>query len=508
VQGFFSKQGFYLMYNRKLSISDIHAIIESVDLVEIIGQRIPIKKAGNDFVASCPFHDEKTPSFRVNSKHQYYHCFGCGASGDALSFIIHYDNRSFWDAIKQLSPNSFLQGGPSPSPVRPRRVIPVESPIQPITPEVSNEQDKARDYYARQLFSPKGEEALSYLNSRGINEDTIRKFGLGYGPFGRASFPFAFTEDAAIRTGIGVRLQDGQVKSLFSRRILFPITNEHGQIAGWGGRYQGKETCAKYINSPETDFFKKKQLLYGLSQVIEKNKKPDEILVVEGYMDVLMLHQFGFENAVAVLGTATTNWHLDALFRHTSRVVLCFDGDAAGEKALQKAIDVAAPYIQEGRDVAFLVLPAGHDPDSFLRDEGADAFRAKIQRAISAQEYLKNPSIVRRAVTLLVHHPELIDRLDETSESLLMAHHKVGNFIQWLVPILRRNPNIEPGYLEQQARSNERIRSQLDYFMARPFSIREKTMEESFGNALEKLCHYFDAKPQIDDDSFNFVQCR
>lgn len=362
-------------------------LLNRIDIVDVIGSRIQLKKSGKSYVACCPFHTEKTPSFNVSPDKQVYHCFGCGASGGALSFVMDYDHLEFVETIelfaKQLGLDiPYEEGGVS------RAHSSVDSPIYSLMTE-------ATTFYQQSLRThPSKNKAVSYFKNRGLTGITARDFGLGYAPPGWDNLiKHLKADDEAkqkllIDAGLIVESADtGKRYDRFRERVMFPIRDTKGRVIAFGGRVLGDDK-PKYLNSPETPIFHKSEVLYGLYEVRKNNRTLDEIMVLEGYMDVIALAQFGFTNAVATLGTATSGEHVKRIFRLVNNIIFCFDGDAAGRKAAWRALESALPHLLDGRKVKFLFLPEGEDPDSLVRREGADAFRARIsQQAQSLTEY-------------------------------------------------------------------------------------------------------------------------
>jgi len=372
--------------------SFIESLLARADVVQVINQRVPLKKAGNNYKACCPFHDEKTPSFNVSQTKQFYHCFGCGASGDALKFLMDYDGLTFVEAVESLAAQYGMQ-------VPREKVSPAKQKQQ------QERQQKQRDlydvmhavakFYRHQLRDhPSSEQAKNYLRQRGLSPQIAKEFVIGYAPDGWDTLVKGLHADARlqqqlIEVGMLVQKDSDKIYDRFRERIMFPIRDGRGRVIAFGGRILG-DGQPKYLNSPETPIFHKSNTLYGLYEMRQSREKIDNILVVEGYMDVVALAQFGVRNAVATLGTATTVEHLDLLFRQVTEVVFCFDGDNAGLKAAWKALELALPMMEKERSVKFLFLPEGEDPDSTIRKEGVDGFRARVQQALSLSDFLIN----------------------------------------------------------------------------------------------------------------------
>jgi DNA primase len=352
----------------------IEDVLLRCDIVEIIDARVPLKKAGKDYKACCPFHDEKSPSFTVSPTKQFYHCFGCGAHGTAIGFLMEYEHMSFPEAVEELATRLGLK-------------MPQESAGSAPRADPSGEllrilEEASRYFRAELRDSPR---AIAYLKARGISGEIAATFGIGYAPEGWSNLTGKFGGNAAetdllVQAGLAVRKEDGRSYDRFRDRVMFPIHDYRGRIIGFGGRIIDVGE-PKYLNSPETSLFHKGRELYGLFRARDSIKTAGRSLVVEGYMDVTALAQHGVDNVVATLGTATTREHLERLFRYAPEVVFSFDGDRAGREAAVRALETALPLMQDGRQVSFLFLPEGEDPDSLVRREGGEAFAERIAHA-------------------------------------------------------------------------------------------------------------------------------
>ncbi len=359
--------------------SFIDDLLNRSDIVDVVGSRIQLKKAGKNYSALCPFHKEKSPSFSVSPDKQFYYCFGCGAGGNALGFVMDHDQLDFPQAVEELAKRAGMEvpREESGSSRKPRQ--PVDSPLYPLLAA-------AADYYRQALKShPTRKAAVEYLKGRGLSGVIARDFGLGFAPPGWDNLMKHLGGDplqhkAMIDAGLLIEnAENGKRYDRFRDRVMFPIRDSRGRVIAFGGRVLGDDK-PKYLNSPETPVFHKGQELYGLYEARQANRDLDEIMVVEGYMDVIALAQQGLRNAVATLGTATSEEHLKRLFRIVPSVLFCFDGDAAGRKAAWRALEATLPNLQDGRRARFLFLPDGEDPDTLVRAEGTDAFRARIQQ--------------------------------------------------------------------------------------------------------------------------------
>ncbi len=361
--------------------SFIDDLLNRTDIVDVVSSRVQMKKAGKNYTACCPFHKEKTPSFSVSPDKQFYYCFGCGAGGNALGFIMDHDNLDFPQAIEELAkaagmeiPREERDNGRGRKPRQP-----TDSPLYPLL-------TAAADFYRQALKShPARKAAVDYLKGRGLTGEIARDFGLGFAPPGWDNLLKHLSSDtlqqkAMIDAGLLIEnAETGKRYDRFRDRVMFPIRDTRGRIIAFGGRVLGDDK-PKYLNSPETPVFHKGQELYGLFEARKNNRNLDEIIVVEGYMDVIALAQQGLRNAVATLGTATSEEHMKRLFRVVPNVLFCFDGDQAGRNAAWRALEATLSSLQDGRRARFLFLPEGEDPDTLIRAEGTDAFRARINQ--------------------------------------------------------------------------------------------------------------------------------
>ncbi|TKD39912.1 DNA primase [Azotobacter chroococcum] len=357
----------------------IDDLLNRTDIVEVVGSRVQLKKTGKNYSACCPFHQEKTPSFTVSPDKQFYYCFGCGAGGNALGFLMDHDHLEFPQAVEELAKRAGLEvpreerGGDRQS----RQSV--DSPLYPLLAA-------AADFYRQALKShPARQAAVDYLKGRGLSGVIARDFALGFAPPGwdnllRHLGGDALQQKAMIDAGLLIEnAETGKRYDRFRDRVIFPIRDSRGRAIAFGGRVLGDDK-PKYLNSPETPVFHKGQELYGLFEARRHNRDLDEVIVVEGYMDVIALAQQGLRNAVATLGTATSEEHLKRLFRLVPSVLFCFDGDQAGRKAAWRALEATLPSLQDGRRARFLFLPEGEDPDSLVRAEGREAFLARLEQ--------------------------------------------------------------------------------------------------------------------------------
>ena len=367
----------------------IDDLLNRTDIVEVVSSRVQLKKAGKNYTACCPFHQEKTPSFSVNHEKQFYYCFGCGAGGNALGFIMDHDHLDFPEAVDELAKRAGVEvereDSNSTTPRQPRQAV--DSPLYALLTAAS-------DYYRSALKNhPQRHAAVNYLKNRGVSGVIARDFALGFAPPGWDNLSkhlggYALQEKAMIDAGLLAENADSKRRyDRFRDRIIFPIHDSRGRIIGFGGRVLGDDK-PKYLNSPETAVFHKGQELYGLYEARKHNRQLNEIIVVEGYMDVIALAQQGLRNAVATLGTSTSEEHIKRLFRVVPSILFCFDGDNAGRKAAWRALEATLSNLKDGQQARFLFVPDGEDPDSLIRSEGLDAFQARIaQQSVALTEY-------------------------------------------------------------------------------------------------------------------------
>lgn len=360
----------------------IDELLARLDVVEVINHRVPLKKAGKDFKACCPFHNEKTPSFTVSRPKQFYHCFGCGVSGTAITFLMEFEHLSFPEAVEELAGEAGLEV-PDTGPARSG-----DNPTLPLL-EILGE---ASRYYKDQLRShTDASTTIAYLKQRGLTGEIAAQFDLGYAPTGWDNLSSTAGNeeklDLMVKAGLISKRESGGHYDRFRARVIFPIHDNKGRVIAFGGRLLDKGE-PKYLNSPETPVFHKGSELYNLHRARSAIAQQQMSIVVEGYMDVLALAQHGIDHCVATLGTATTTTHLQRLFRLAPSIVFCFDGDRAGRDAAGRALEIALPLLESGRQVSFLFLPDGEDPDSVIRDQGADTFRTLIESATPLPDLL------------------------------------------------------------------------------------------------------------------------
>ena len=360
----------------------IDDLLARSDIVEVVGSRVPLKRQGKEYSARCPFHDERSASFTVSPTKQFYHCFGCGAHGTAISFLMNYDRLEFLDAVDELAKRVGMEV--------PRDTQPRTAQQQDDSRELYAALDAATRFFQKSLEG--SDTARAYLDQRGVDEENRARFAIGYAPDGYSALKDALGKDERRmklldRAGLFSKNDRGHVYDKFRDRVMFPIFDRRGRVIAYGGRVLEKDDGPKYLNSPETALFHKGRELYGLWQVRQANQKIERLIVVEGYMDVVSLFQFGVTQAVATLGTATTPDHAELLFRNAPDVFFCFDGDAAGRRAGWRALESVLPRMKDGRQAFFLFLPDGEDPDTIVRKEGKDGFDERLKQATPLSQF-------------------------------------------------------------------------------------------------------------------------
>ena len=369
--------------------SFIQELLHRTDIVDLIDAHVPLRKAGANYAACCPFHNEKTPSFTVSPTKQFYHCFGCGAHGTAISFLMEYSGQGFIDSVRELAARAGMQ-------VPEDNAKPDDGPRTQALTEIMA---RAAKYYYEQL--KRSEKAIAYLKGRGVSGAVAQKFGIGYAPDGWQNLAAVFEDYSATalqQAGLVLRSEQGRLYDRFRDRVMFPIMNPKGEIIAFGGRVLG-EGEPKYLNSPETPLFEKGREVFGLPQARQSLRDRNRVVVVEGYMDVVALAQHGIGNAVATLGTATTATHVQKLLRQVDRIVFCFDGDAAGRKAAWRALENSLEALPEQKTIGFVFLPEVDDPDSFVRKQGAAAFDQLTEQALPLSEFLLKELVARCDMT-------------------------------------------------------------------------------------------------------------
>ncbi|MDN5848948.1 MAG: DNA primase [Nitrococcus sp.] len=411
----------------------IDELLNRVDIVDLVGERVQLKRLGGNYQALCPFHNEKTPSFTVSQPKQFYHCFGCGAHGTAIRFLMEYDRMDFRDAVGQLARRIGLE---VPEGARAVNVEQHERLYQML--------GRAAELYQKWLYDhPSRQCAMRYLKSRGLNAEIATRFGLGFAPPGWDHLARSIPErEDLVAVGLLIQKAGNQPYDRFRDRIMFPIRDRRGRTIGFGGRALG-DGNPKYLNSPDSPIFHKGQELYGLDKVLELDRRPAAIVVVEGYMDVVALAQYGLPRVVATLGTATSTLQVERLFRSTRDLIFCFDGDAAGRQAAWRALLSTLPTLREGRQARFLFLPEGEDPDSFVRSKGQEATAAALRDARPLSDFLLEHLALDVDMSTIDGRARLVD------EALpLLRRLPADVFRRMLIERLALLVQLEPGYIE------------------------------------------------------------
>ncbi len=505
--------------------SFIHDLLSRVNIVDAIDRYVPLKKSGTNYVACCPFHSEKTPSFSVSSTKQFYHCFGCGAHGDAINFLVEYSGLSFVEAVQELATSVGMQ------------VPEQQSDVHSNNARASNHKWKDNAYTLQDLLKlmqratqfyrerlKHSQKAIDYLKLRGLSGKTAARFGLGYAPEDWHNLSTLFTDYQSERTkkelmrvGLVISSENGRQYDRFRDRIMFPILNLKGQIIAFGGRVIDRGE-PKYLNSPETDLFVKGQEVYHLYSARKAIRDAGCAVVVEGYMDVAVLFEHGIEYAVATLGTAITAVHVQKLLRQTDKIVFCFDGDSAGKKAAWRALESSLEQLVDGKAIYFLFLPEGEDPDSFVRQQGKEVFEQHIARALPLSEFLlmeltrnqnletdeNRAKLIQDAKALLqrIKAPALlfilIKRLSELSrlnqhelEALLQIKNSVPP-VRAPKSITRKQPVSPYRWLLSVLLYKPQYLSELDKSV---LELNDENNEEL--SALKFLVEFLDARPDI-----------
>ncbi len=383
----------------------IDELLNRIDIVDVIDSRVPLRKAGRDFQARCPFHEEKNPSFTVSQNKQFYHCFGCGAHGSAINFLMEYEHLDFIEAIKELAQKA---GVALPTTEE-------DSTHKAVDKDLYSATQEAADFFRQQLRShADSAKAVNYLKARGLTGQIASEFGIGFAPPGwdnliKAIGGSAQRQSQLATTGMTIEKEPGRYYDRFRNRIMFPIRDRRGRIIAFGGRVIDNNDTPKYLNSPESPLFHKGKELYGLYEVRQALRQIDRLLVVEGYMDVVALAQHGIRYAVATLGTALTTDHIKPLFHTTQEVIFCFDGDRAGRDAAWKALDIMLPELKGGRTARFMFLADGEDPDTLVREIGPESFEQQIDKACPLSHFLVDHLLLQIDKSSMDWHSQLLD---------------------------------------------------------------------------------------------------
>ncbi len=491
----------------------IDELISRSDIAELIDHRVPLQRAGSEFRACCPFHNEKTPSFYVSPAKQFYHCFGCGAHGTVISFLMNYDNMEFLDAVDVLASQAGMQV--------PKDALP-DDKSRHKQAALYDIVERANRWYQLQLKQhPDARQAIDYLKVRGLDGKTAAEFGVGFAPDGWDNLIKALGQEPQnlermAEAGLVIKKDEGGYYDRFRGRVMFPIEDHRGKLVGFGGRVMGKGE-PKYLNSPETPLFHKGSELYGLYRARREMGKLDESVVVEGYMDVVGLAQNGVKNSVATLGTATTPVHLQRLFRAASKVVFCFDGDRAGRKAAWRALEVALPFMEDGRQIKFLLMPQGEDPDSLIRKEGKQGFFQRLEKSLSLDAFLFNGLTARldlsqmdqRAKLASLARP-LLQKLPQGNfKSMMYAHlselvgvaqHEVQNAPPVPPPVARLEKTVgaeTAPQLSPHVRDSLRLLLQFPELIEVANEFELNADNDSWLEMLDQLIGMINVNPQI-----------
>ena len=468
------------MRNRKIPKDFIEQVISSTDIIDVISQSISLKKQGEEYIACCPFHNEKTPSFHVNQKKQIYNCFGCNASGNVITFMREYENLDFIAAIEELSSMQGLE-------------IPYESSTD-IQSSYHNPNElyktlmTAAKFYRWQLkFHKNSDQVIRYIKTRNISSATAKQYLIGYAPNEWATLTNLLQTNHGIenliRSGLTIKKEPDRVFDRFRDRLLFPIRNRRGNIIGFGGRRLSVDkNQPKYLNSPETDIFHKSDELYGLYEIKQIIKQPRHILVVEGYMDVIALSEHGYNTAVATLGTSLTEKHIKNLFRETNTIIFCFDGDKAGQDAALKAAKISLQYISGEKSANFIQLPTDEDPDTLINKIGLNSFQKLVESSFSLIDFIFNhiPSSENNIALLIDFISGLIKGIPETSYVIQIKNlltQKTGANLTQINNIIQTNPqtqippanrNVKPRTSSLNIQNLTYIESTLYFLLSEP----------------------------------------
>ncbi|ALP52133.1 hypothetical protein Tel_02675 [Candidatus Tenderia electrophaga] len=493
----------------------IDELLSRIDIVDVIDSRVPLRKTGRDYQARCPFHEEKTPSFTVSQTKQFYHCFGCGAHGSAIGFLMDYEHMDFIEVVKELAQRSGME-------------LPT---LERNTPDKRQQQDlhpimqEAANVYRHQLkHHADATKAVDYLKQRGLTGEIAAEYGIGFAPPGWDTLCSRLGVDAQrrqqlITTGMAIEKDGGGMYDRFRNRVMFPIRDRRGRVIAFGGRVIDNADKPKYLNSPESPLFHKGRELYGLFEARQALRQIDRLLVVEGYMDVIALAQHGIRYAVATLGTALTPEHLSPLFRISSEVVFCFDGDRAGRDAAWKALDIMLPELKDGRTARFMFLPEGEDPDSLVRAIGKPAFEARTASALSLSDFLLQNLTQRVDMSAIDGRARLVDltrpKLAKISNTVFkhMLINELANRVNIpsaeMIQLLGERPGKRRGPANSRMQSGESrtlspVRTAISLLLERPDlaghvadPARFRDLEEPGMGLLVELLELIQKRPNI-----------
>jgi len=470
--------------------SFINELLNRIDVVDIIDKRVPLKKTGANFVACCPFHQEKTPSFSVSPSKQFYHCFGCGAHGSAISFLIDHDGLNFIDAIHELA-----------------KVVGLKVPNQvDEKPEKKKENIVLEDslilakkyYQARLKASP---EAIKYLKSRGLTGEIAKQFSIGFAPGGWNNLNEVFKDydnDVLIKSGLINKNEKGKRYDRFRNRIMFPIYNTKGQLVGFGGRVIDEKDSPKYYNSPETSLFQKSYELYGLLAARKSIRDKGYVLVVEGYMDVVSLAQHGISNAVATLGTATTSFHIQKLIRYTSEIIFCFDGDEAGKSAAWRAMQNSLASVTDEVQLKFLFLSEQHDPDSYVRENSKEKFEKLAKDATPLSEYVVHYLTKKNDLTSQEDRVKFLNSVEPILNNIaslkltFLLKKRISELLNLTIDELdkvinvKSKENTKPSSKNIPREATSVVRRFISLLISDPSSVEENDKDIAWGDSLDE----------------------
>jgi DNA primase len=468
----------------------IDDLLARIDIVDVINGRVTLKKAGKEYIACCPFHQEKTPSFTVSPTKQFYHCFGCGAHGSALGFLMEYERLTFPEAVEDLARTAGVQ---VPYDQQEQRQVDNSREYFALMEQVSR-------YFGNQLRQhPERAQAVDYLKQRGLSGKTAARFEIGYAPAGWQNVLNALgnspKDKESLRTlGLTIKADSGREYDRFRERIMFPIRNLRGQVIGFGGRVLGDDT-PKYLNSPETPIFHKGYELYGLYQARQQGN-PEQLLVVEGYMDVISLAEQGIDYAVAALGTAVTEHQIKLLSRYSQRIVFCLDGDRAGYQAAWRSLETALPILSSKLQVKFVFLPEGEDPDSYVRQHGKAEFEQQIAAATPAVDFIFDQLLKQVDLGEIEGQALLIDKIrplamkltDRTLQHLLVQ--RLAETLKMSVPDTRQNLGLSTSTRPVPSASPGSVADIKAYMQRIPVQVR---------NLIRLITEYPDFAGEIED---------
>ncbi|MFT7653293.1 MAG: DNA primase [Limisphaerales bacterium] len=487
----------------------INDLLDRVDIVDVVERRMTLKKAGKNYSGLCPFHDEKTPSFSVSPDKQFFHCFGCQESGTALTFIMQFDRLEFVEAVESLAQQMGLEV--------PREESRFQGPKT--DPNLFEVLGQAERFYRNALRD--APLAIEYLKNRGLTGEVARDFGIGFAPDGWQNLQDGIagvSEKLLVEAGLSTESDKGRIYDRFRNRIVFPIKDTRGRVIGFGGRVMGKDEGPKYLNSPETPVFHKSKELYGLYEARKALRSIDRLIVVEGYMDVVALAQFGVPNAVATLGTASGTPHFEKLYRYADEVVCCFDGDPAGRAAAWKALENALGVLNEHRQLKFMFLPDGEDPDSLIRTSGKKGFDEFVNNALPALEFLVQRLSQGLDLETMDGKGRFVGLISPYVEKLPtgVLQTLLKQRIEQLTGLrgARQPRQTEPKpQFKASSRALPKVSERLltilvkrpEYWSELSAEIRTQMLQEAGGGVISDLLHYLESHPGADTEELLVV---